>query len=174
MVPFCFALAALPLLEAATRHPGRRALAWAVSFALVVYLALAGSQLYHYGRFGSVASRGPAVTIPLLELAKAAKTVPGEGRILVPGRHRWVLGILRDVEGAHRIDVKPDATTAARVRQISCVQRVPFAWIARDAPEQDTLFSGLGTEFSIVTRVQHGYRLHLVTARRPDACRILE
>jgi hypothetical protein len=145
-----------------------------VSFALVVYVALAGSQLYHYGRFGSVASRGPTVTVPLFELAKAAKAVPGEGRILVPGQPRWLLGILRDVEGAHRIDVKPFATTAARVRQISCAQRVPFAWIARDAPEQDALFSGLGTEFSIVTHAQHGYRLHLVTARQPDACRNFE
>jgi hypothetical protein len=171
MLPFCYALAAFPLLEAATRHPRRQTLVWLVSFALVIYLALAGSQLYHYGRFDPVAPRGLTVTTPLFELAKAAKTVPGEGRILVPGRHRWILNILREVEGDGRIEARPDATTPARVRQISCAQTVPFAWIARDTPEQDALLAALGTDFSIAIHGQHGYRVHLVTERRADACR---
>ena len=52
--------------------------------------------------------------------------------------------------------------------------RLQIDQLGYGALHQDTLFSALGTEFSIVTRAQHGYRVQLVTARQPDACRNLE
>lgn len=178
MLPFCYALAALTLIEVMTLLMKGRAFVLPVSFALVAYLALAGSQLYHHGRFGPVRDDarhpGPAATIPLLELAKTVKALPREERMLIPGSHRWALRFLRGVERETRVDVRPDATSVARVREISCAQALPFAWIALDDPEQNALLSGLQKEFSIETRARHGYRVHLIAARRPDACRDIE
>jgi hypothetical protein len=199
MLPFAFALMALPLLEIGRglvpRRGGRPGLRIGASIAVISVIAITGGHFYFH-RWGiPFGAREPSAAAlaehaslsgvrrtssgrgAVLQLMKAVKSVPRDQVVLVTYLVKDFPRYLKSVEEEPpagepaRIQEWPDAVTPERIREISCRQRVPFAWITGDTAEQRQLFSELERDFAVRAEVRGTYRIFRISGTAGDACR---
>jgi hypothetical protein len=185
MLPFVYALAALPVIEA-SRDPSRTARRWtAAGLALLVLAcAIAGAHGY-FGRWyvEPDASSAPSqMATPqelrgsFLELSRELKKLPRHSTValapLFPGA-RMLLRTFdteRPQRGGGRLAVRRSAVSAQAVHDATCELALPFVWVAPDDPESRERFAALGREFRVEQHSRGPFLFVSVLKRRPHAC----
>ena len=179
MLPAVCALAALPLAALARESTGLAA-RWrrlAHIGVAVVLLTAAADGLHGYFRHWHRDVRafsGAAPSGSLLELGELLRSLPRDRPALLPRHFRvfkpyWLFVEERPpLDPDAHISEWPGATTAERIREISCARRPPFTWVATEA--QRELFAGLARDHRIAEGSQGAYRLWQVEARVPGGC----
>jgi hypothetical protein len=176
MLPFLYALAALPLtaLAAAALRRGGAVRGFAAVLALAFFAAATASGSYLYFRewqhhAGRVGGGGD-----LLHLVKVLKGRPGDEVILMPALFPGLDNYL-DAGSATvplpRPEVRRVGTLPAlAVLTRSCEHPPPFTWMFRDVPGQRASTKLLETHFAVEEQVREGIRILRVTAARGDIC----
>jgi len=176
MLPFAYALMALPLVELgvrSSRHSRALRNAGAVlAIALGAAVIATGSHLYFraWDHQGGLPGGGGE----LLDYAKLLKTRADDEKVLSPAMYRGLDNYL-DAGEASR-DWPERAIKAFRkqplgvVRELSCEQPPPFTWIARDVPEHRAAFDFLALHYEVVVEDREGFLVRRATAARGGLC----
>jgi 4-amino-4-deoxy-L-arabinose transferase-like glycosyltransferase len=185
ILPFAFALAAIPIVEIGLgTRIGRFLLGtW------IVLAMLSGTHTYFrhwhldWRAVASARADSPAPALAgqvasgsLLELRAVLDAQPEERRILLPRLFRFfpaywiVVAEQPDPDAEARISERVQATNPEAVAADSCAATLPVTWITRDDSEQRALFGTLAASFELEATTHGAYRVVRLTARRPGAC----
>jgi hypothetical protein len=176
MLPFAYAVMALPLVDLGARLARHSALARAAGAVLALLFCAAaiasGSHLY----FRTWEQQGglPGGGGELLEYVKLLKTRTDGEKVLSPAMYRGLDNYL-DAGDASRDwperAVEPFLNRPLRVvRDLSCAQPPPFTWIARDIPEHRAALAFLAQHYAVEAEDRDGLLVRRVTAARDGLC----
>jgi hypothetical protein len=176
ILPFVYALVALPVVELAgaleRTRPWGRAAAAALSVAL--FAAVASTDTYLYFREWDHQQGIPGGGGMILDFVKVLKKQPVEEPVLMPAIYRGLEKYLDAGEASREwpeLVSGPLKSPARVVRTLSCRQAPPFTWMAWDTPEQRAALVPLQEHFEVDTEVASGILVLRVTAARDDVCR---
>jgi MYXO-CTERM domain-containing protein len=176
MLPFVYAVMALPLVEIGRRLAGRAVPVRAAVAALGVAAAFAaiatGSHLYF--RDWEHQAGLPGGGGELLDYVKVLKTRPDDEAVLSPAMYRGLDNYL-DAGDASRFWPELETRQFRKrpllaVRELSCAQPPPFTWIARDVPEHREALAFVGKHFEVESDDQAGLLVRRATAVRGALC----
>ena len=195
MLPFAFALMALPILEIGRGlAPRRSGIGVSLAVIVITIVVITGGHFYFHRWGVPFGARAPATTAlaegaspsgvqrtssgrgAVLQLMKAVKSVPRDQVVLtthlVENFPRYLKSIEEEPPPGQpaRIREWPDADSPERIREISCRQRVPFAWITRDTPQQRQLFREIERDFAVRAEAHGIYRIFRISGTAADAC----
>jgi hypothetical protein len=176
MLPFVYAVMALPLVELGTRLAQRSRWERVAGGALAVVLGAAviasGSHRYFsdWEHQGGLPNGGGE----LLDYVKLLKTRPVDEKVLSPAMFRG-LGSYLDAGDASRFwperAVEPFRKQPLRVvRELSCAQSPPFTWIARDIPEHRSALEFVSRHYATEADDQADLLVRRATAARSRLC----
>jgi hypothetical protein len=176
MLPFAYALMALPLVELglrASRHSRPARNAGAVLAIVLGSAAIAtGSHLYfrNWEHQGGLPGGGGE----LLDYVKVLKTRGDAEKVLSPAMYRGFDNYI-DAGDASRAwperRIEPFRGKSLRVmRELSCAQPPPFTWIARNVPEHRAAFTFLAQHYEVAAEDRDGFLVRRVTAARGGLC----
>jgi hypothetical protein len=181
ILPFVYALAALPLVELSEwcRSAGkfrRRAGAAAAVLLWMGVGATGGHQYFRpvHARWDDAA--GHSAPASILELVKAIKAVPESVPIRLRTTEPGVLGHLERIEGwspargRERISLRLGARSRSGLVVRSCAETTPFVWISEDREEERALFEAFGEHFETRSEVRGPYWLVHVEGVKPGSC----
>jgi hypothetical protein len=177
MLPFVYALMALPLLEISAglrrRPPWGRAAAAALSLVLFAAVACTGSFLYfrewdhQIGRPGGGAG--------LLDFVKVLKARPVDEAVLMPAMYGGLENYLDAGDASRywpeRIARPLRKNPAWVVRSMSCERPTPFTWMAKDVPEHRAALAFVEEHFEVEREVRSGILVLRAVAARDSVCR---
>jgi len=176
MLPFIFAVMALPLVDLGARLARHSAPVRIAGAALALALGAAaiasGSHLY----FRTWEQQGglPGGGGELLHYVKLLKTRPNDEMVLSPAMYRGLENYLDAGEASRdwpERAIEPFRKQPLRVvRKLSCAQPPPFTWIARDIPEHRAAFTFLAQHYAVESEDQDGLLVRRVTATRDGLC----
>jgi len=178
MLPFVFAVMALPLVEVGLRlardsAPARIA---GVALALAIGAAAIASGSHLYFRTWEQQGGLPGGGGELLDYVKLLKTRPDDEKVLSPAMYRGLDNYL-DAGDASRAwpehTIKPflDRPLVV-VRELSCEQPPPFTWIARDVPEHRAALAFVAQHYAVEAEDHDGLLVRRATAARNGLCSV--
>jgi hypothetical protein len=176
MLPFVYALMALPVLEIGAglrrRRPGGRSLAAAFAVAFFAAVACTGSFLYFREWDHQMGLPGGGGAI--LDFVKVLKTRPVDEVVLMPATYRGLDNYLDAGEASRpwpeRVSRPLRKQPERVVRAMSCERPPPFTWMAQDLPENRAALAFVEAHFAVESEVASGIRVLRAAAARDDVC----
>jgi len=179
MLPFAYAVAALPLVAIGTavarRGPNSRMIAAVLALLFFGAATASGTYLYfrewqhHAGRVGGGGELLHLVKVlkarPIDEVVLMPPTFPGLSNYLDAGADS--IPVAKPI--VERVGTLPPLAVLAR----SCRRRPPFTWMFRDVRGQQSSIAALKRNFAVDEAEVEGIRIVRVKAVRGDACQRL-
>jgi hypothetical protein len=178
MLPFAYALMALPLVDLGGRLARGprfgRAVGGVAAVALALLVLATGAHRYFRSWEQQAGRAGGGGEI--LDFVKVLKTRPIDEVVLAPAMYRGIENYLAAGD-ASRVGPEwhsePLRNQPLRVlRDLSCRQPPPFTWIASDTPEHRTAIAFIEKYYDVESDDQAGLLVRRATASRAPLCAV--